>query len=407
MKRSQNLESMSLRVGILVAVSMTLIFLVLFFPIRGVNPFSRKIHLYGHFDDVGGLKRNAPVYLSGMEVGSVESVDFAKAGSNRRLEVRVGVERKLRHLLHNDTIMKIISKGLLGDKFIELTPGSPNLPELADGASLTSEVEESMMADMSELKDKLSETLDKANNLLALAQDKNTNIGKLLHDGRMYEEMVGAMKEIRLVASRVREIEDNINKKILDPATKEKIDQTLASVSKVSQKMNSYTEKIDRMRFLMNFGAKKYSVGNTFGAIANMQIVPNDDRFYMGGIEYFNNLGPSTAADNVSFDVGLGFRVLKSPVFFWGGVKRTQVAGGLDARFLENETLSFTADAYHYERSTPQIDLGVKYRFLNFFTLTAGMDDSLQTTPFYHGGLTFTYDDQDLSTVLIKAKSGI
>ena len=397
---------MSLRVGVLVAISMTLIFLVLFFPIRGINPFSLKIHLLGHFDDVGGLKRNAPVYLSGMEVGSVESVDFAPSGSNRRLEVKVQVGRNVRHLLRNDTLMRIVSKGLLGDKFIELTPGSPDLPELLDGSSLTSEEEKNMMADVSELKNKLSETLDKANNLLALAQNKNSTVGKLLHDGRMYEELVSTLHEMKELAKGVRDIQANINEKILDPKTREKIDSAIATVSKVTDKMNSYTQKIDKIHFLMNFGASKYNANNIFGAIANMQIIPNEDRFYMGGIEYFNNTGNATAEDNVSFDAALGFRILKSPLFFWGGLKRTQVAGGLDLRLLD-ETLSFTADTYHFDRNIPQVNFGANLRFLNFFTLTAGVDDTFQNIPYYHGGLTFTYDDQDLSTILIKAKSGL
>ncbi len=87
MKRSLRLAKMNFQVGILVAIALVIVLVVLLFPNRGLNPLASRFVLYGRFDDVAGLKRDAPVYFSGVEVGEVDSVDFLPPGSDHRLQV--------------------------------------------------------------------------------------------------------------------------------------------------------------------------------------------------------------------------------------------------------------------------------------------------------------------------------
>ena len=66
-----------------------------------------------------------------------------------------------------------------------------------------------------------------------------------------------------------------------------------------------------------------------------------------------------------------------------------------------------TADAYKFDRPTAQFDLAAKYRLFRVFSLMGGVDDVAASDRVWRGGLVVTYDDEDLSTILIKLRTGI
>jgi phospholipid/cholesterol/gamma-HCH transport system substrate-binding protein len=75
--------------------------------------------LYASFDDIGGLKERAPIKLSGVKVGQVDSValdDLLRA--RVKLDLDPGLD------LPVDTAARILTSGVLGDQFIALEPGA-------------------------------------------------------------------------------------------------------------------------------------------------------------------------------------------------------------------------------------------------------------------------------------------
>lgn len=74
--------------------------------------------VYATFDEIGGLKERAPVRVSGVTVGQVESIHLA---DDLRAQVVLNVEPDLE--LSTDTSASIRTNGLLGDQFVALEPG--------------------------------------------------------------------------------------------------------------------------------------------------------------------------------------------------------------------------------------------------------------------------------------------
>jgi phospholipid/cholesterol/gamma-HCH transport system substrate-binding protein len=70
------------------------------------------------FDQIGGLKSRAPVVISGVKVGQVASIAL---DGDLRARVVLDVDRTLK--LPTDSSATILTAGLLGDQYIELTPG--------------------------------------------------------------------------------------------------------------------------------------------------------------------------------------------------------------------------------------------------------------------------------------------
>ena len=52
------------------------------------------------------------------------------------LTIHFDIERKYQHLVKADSRVEIKTIGLLGDKYLEVTPGSPGKPDLAPGSEI-------------------------------------------------------------------------------------------------------------------------------------------------------------------------------------------------------------------------------------------------------------------------------
>lgn len=75
--------------------------------------------LYAAFDEIGGLKPRAPVTISGVKVGQIESVEL-----DEFLRARVAMDIDERIELPVDSSAAIRTAGLLGDQFVAVEPGA-------------------------------------------------------------------------------------------------------------------------------------------------------------------------------------------------------------------------------------------------------------------------------------------
>jgi phospholipid/cholesterol/gamma-HCH transport system substrate-binding protein len=75
--------------------------------------------IYGKFDSVEGLKEGASVEIAGVEVGRVARITFDSKTDQARIAMRIRKGVKLT----DDVIASVRIQGIIGDKFITLTPG--------------------------------------------------------------------------------------------------------------------------------------------------------------------------------------------------------------------------------------------------------------------------------------------
>ena len=75
--------------------------------------------MHATFDNISGLKQGATVEVAGVDVGRVESIRLSPGD---RAQVILRLEPDLK--LHDDAIASIRTKGIIGDKFVKLSPGS-------------------------------------------------------------------------------------------------------------------------------------------------------------------------------------------------------------------------------------------------------------------------------------------
>ena len=100
--------------------------------------FSQTFTVRTTFSDVSGLRAGAPVRLAGMDVGTVTAVVFADELAQKRVQVTLEIEDRYQERVRTDSVASIATQGVLGDKYIAVSVGSPNTEPILDGDSLVS-----------------------------------------------------------------------------------------------------------------------------------------------------------------------------------------------------------------------------------------------------------------------------
>jgi len=81
------------------------------------------------FENVGGLKERAPVTVSGVRIGRVDSIDYDLEAYEAVVTLRIG---NAFDRFPEDTAASIFTSGLLGEQYIALEPGG-SLENLEEG----------------------------------------------------------------------------------------------------------------------------------------------------------------------------------------------------------------------------------------------------------------------------------
>lgn len=121
------------RVGLLVLAALLVFATVIFTLGRQERLWERKVRYEIHLARAGGLQSGAQVSLGGVVVGSVESLAFPRDVAARYIEVRIAVAGEVAPRIREDTVATVRTLGLLGDRYIELSAGTPERAPIPAG----------------------------------------------------------------------------------------------------------------------------------------------------------------------------------------------------------------------------------------------------------------------------------
>lgn len=93
------------------------------------------------FPYADGITKGSPVWYAGLEVGEVADIRIAEKTPDR-IAITVKVDPKAR--VRKDSRIEIRSLGMMGAKYVEISPGSTESPDLAPGEILEGQAPASM-----------------------------------------------------------------------------------------------------------------------------------------------------------------------------------------------------------------------------------------------------------------------
>jgi len=120
--------------GLFVGIGIILLFLV-FFLFGEIKFFKKGYNIYIKYNFTAGLTEDAPVRLAGYDIGNVEKIKMIyEKDSTVYILVKVWIKEDIR--LRNDSNFYINTLGLLGEKYIEITPGTPQTEYIPKNATV-------------------------------------------------------------------------------------------------------------------------------------------------------------------------------------------------------------------------------------------------------------------------------
>ena len=89
-----------------------------------INPFQNETYpVTARFTSISGLKEGSTIELAGVVVGKVSQIEL-DAGAYEAV-VHLNIDKTIE--LTDDSIASIRTSGIIGDKFIKLTPGGSDI----------------------------------------------------------------------------------------------------------------------------------------------------------------------------------------------------------------------------------------------------------------------------------------
>src|SRR5207253_10510214 len=103
-----------------------------------VSPFSNTYDLNVMYNYAGGIEEGSPVRVMGIKVGKVKKIVFdpsykSPKGEEVKLRLEITVDKKAWTTLRKDSKYFINLAGVIGEKFLEISPGSTESENLSSG----------------------------------------------------------------------------------------------------------------------------------------------------------------------------------------------------------------------------------------------------------------------------------
>ncbi len=152
------------------------------------------------FPNAAGLAEDNPVQLNGVTVGKVDRILLSERPETEMLEVRISVERRYANRLRRDSLARIKTLGLLGDKYVEITSGSP-------GSVLLNPGEEIPAALPTDVDDLIASGADVVDYVVATAQSLSTILARMERGEGLLGELVAEREDKRITDTVIRTLE--------------------------------------------------------------------------------------------------------------------------------------------------------------------------------------------------------
>lgn len=128
-------QKYKIRLGLFVVGGLTLFVLAVFIIGKQKNLFDPVFKITATFSNVSGLQVGNNIRFSGINVGTVGSIDIM---NDTTVRVDMLLKKSVRKFIKSDCEVGIGSEGLIGDRILMITPGSTDAPLAKPGQELTS-----------------------------------------------------------------------------------------------------------------------------------------------------------------------------------------------------------------------------------------------------------------------------
>jgi phospholipid/cholesterol/gamma-HCH transport system substrate-binding protein len=212
-------RAFELKVGAFILIGVAILFMIVF-SIGDINLAKSGYHIKVIFNFASGIGPAAPVRLAGVGVGRIDGISlfFDEKDNKTKAMITAWIENGAK--IEEDAVVTINTLGLLGEKYLEIYPGTAGKPVIKNEGTIIGKDPipmERVTDNISRLTDSVTDivhriekgegTLGKFltddsvyNNIESFTEKMNSNkgtIGRLLTDDTIYNKLDGFVEEIK------------------------------------------------------------------------------------------------------------------------------------------------------------------------------------------------------------------
>lgn len=201
--------------------------------------FEQHVGYVVHFPDVDGLMVDSPVRLGGLSVGAIDSIRFSPEMRDTKVEVRLHVSKEFSDRVRSDSVARVASRGLLGDKTVDISMGSDQGTPLEAGAELSPGAG-------SDVASVLKSATEVVGNAVTISNDIRRAVS-IYTDPKVSDEVTGAVKDLRAIIGEVSQGQGALHALIYDPRTGADTSALVASAGAVARHLDAAVTRVDAM----------------------------------------------------------------------------------------------------------------------------------------------------------------
>jgi phospholipid/cholesterol/gamma-HCH transport system substrate-binding protein len=252
MKRSSFITWEQLKVGALIAAALAVLAVAIYRLGQAASLFSRRYELIAYLPNANGLRAGGVVYVAGQYAGTIRAIDFLPVDNDttRNLRVRMGIDHTLQDQVRSDSKAKVRTLGLLGDKVIDISIGTPRYAPLRDGDTIA-------VAPSLDYEAALAQAAGAVNDMVGLTHDlrqitanvlegKGT-IGQLVTNRALYDQFVSTMGRANQMMARIDNPHGTFAKLLDDPTLYNQFVSVITSADSLVVALNDKNGTIGKL----------------------------------------------------------------------------------------------------------------------------------------------------------------
>ena len=233
----KQLKWSQIKVGLVMTIAFVVLLIAVFFAGNIQNVFLKKGELKIKFRDVVGLRKGAPVWILGLEEGSVKNITLDPTYG---VIVTIAVKKNALEFVRKDSRATILTMGLLGDKYIELSTGSPQAEPIRPAEVIKGSSEMG-------LREVMGQFIEKIDSLVTKIEGGQGTIAKLLNDPALYNNLLGATHSLSAFLENLKDSKGTLKLLIDDPSVYKKMLAATSSIEEFSKRINESSGTLRRL----------------------------------------------------------------------------------------------------------------------------------------------------------------
>lgn len=257
MKKNSN--NRTFKVGFLVFSSLTILIITIYLIGSKDNLFASKITVYSAFQDIKGVVVGNNVRFSGINVGTVKSIEM---NAENTVVLSLSIAEKYAKFIYKDCLVEIGQDGFVGNKLINISSGNISSGRIHDADTLVAKHGidyENILSQAGEIIVSAKSTVESLNSILAKIDSGKGDIGRLLNEDNLTSELEIATKKLNSMLANIDGITQKINKgegdigklindnKLTDKANSilTSLEQTLVQTNQITSDLQTTTQQIN------------------------------------------------------------------------------------------------------------------------------------------------------------------